>query len=79
MQLFVGRVLDLWLEQNTILSLSINRLFVYREGGNFIIFIWAWSAKQGKPGSIYNLGRTNVHAFHENPNRMHTELTFINP
>ena len=45
------------------------------------------SAKQGKSGSIYNLvknlisclGRANVRAFHENPNRTHTELTFINP
>ena len=43
------------------------------------------SAKQGKSGTIYNLvkksclGRANVHAFHENPNRIHTELTFINP
>ena len=41
------------------------------------------SAKQGKSGSIYNLvksclGSTNVHAFHENPYRLHTELTFIN-
>ena len=43
--------------------------------------------KQGKSGSIYNLvknlisclGRINVCAFHENPNRIHTELTFINP
>ena len=45
------------------------------------------SAKQGKSGSIYNLvknlissfGRASVRAFHENPNRMHTELTFMNP
>ena len=45
------------------------------------------SAEQGKSGSIYNLvknnlvvlGRTNVRAFHENPNRIDTELTFINP
>ena len=42
------------------------------------------SAKQGKSGSIYNLvkyclGRANVRAFHENPNGIHTELTFINP
>ena len=46
------------------------------------------SAKQGKSGSIYNLmknfkisclGRANVCAFHENPNRIHTELTFISP
>ena len=46
------------------------------------------SAKQGKSGSIYNLvknfkisclGRANVRVFHENPNRIHTELIFINP
>ena len=44
------------------------------------------SAIQGKSSSIYNLvkllsclGRTNECAFHENPNRIHTELTFINP
>ena len=40
------------------------------------------SAKQGKSGSIYNLvnkclGRANVRAFHENPNRIHTELTLL--
>ena len=40
------------------------------------------SAKEGKSGFIYNLiklSRAKVHAFHENPNRIHTELTFINP
>ena len=37
------------------------------------------SAKEGKSGFIYNLSRTNVHAFHENPNCIYTELTFINP
>ena len=41
------------------------------------------SAKQGKSGSVYNLvsylSRANVRAFHETPNRIHTELTFINP
>ena len=43
-------------------------------------------AKEGKSSLIYNLAelisflsRTNVCAFHENPNRIHTELTFINP
>ena len=43
-------------------------------------------AKQAKSGSIYNLvkkisclGHANVCAFHENPNRIHTELAFINP
>ena len=45
------------------------------------------SAEEGKSGSIYNLvkelisslDRANVRAFHENHNRIHTELTFINP
>ena len=45
------------------------------------------SVKQGKVGSIYNfgeeliscLGRAKMLAFHEHPNRIHTELTFINP
>ena len=44
------------------------------------------SAKEGKSGFIYNLvnlisflSRANVRAFHETPNRIHTELTPINP
>ena len=45
------------------------------------------SVKKGKSSFIYNLvkelisflGCANVHAFHKNPNRIHTELTFINP
>ena len=45
------------------------------------------STKEGKSGFIYKigkelisfLGRANVRAFHENPNRIHTELTFLNP
>ena len=44
------------------------------------------SAKEGKSGFIYNLvrvkkllSRANVRAFHENPNGIHTELTFSNP
>ena len=42
------------------------------------------SAKEGRSVSINNLlisflSRANVRAFHENPNRIHTELTFINP
>ena len=45
------------------------------------------SPKEGKSGFIYNLvkelisflGRGNERAFHENPNRIHTELTFNNP
>ena len=40
------------------------------------------SAKEGKSGFIYNLvnlSRANVRAFHEIPNRIHIDLTFINP
>ena len=45
------------------------------------------TAQEGKSGFIYNLvkvlisylGRANVREFSENPNRIHTELTFINP
>ena len=44
------------------------------------------SAKEGNSGSIYNLVKSwrvvwaaNVRAFHEHPNRIRTELTFINP
>ena len=38
------------------------------------------SAKEGESGFNYNLVKnSNVRAFHENPNRIHTELTFINP
>ena len=44
------------------------------------------SAQQGKSGSILIseeilscLGRADVCAFHENPNRIHTELTFNYP
>ena len=52
-----------------------------------LIFISGWaldvsSAKEGKLGPIYKiscLGRANVRAFHENPNCIHTELTFIYP
>ena len=45
------------------------------------------SAKEGKSGSIYNLvksligflNRAKVRALNENPNRILTKLTFINP
>ena len=40
------------------------------------------SAKEGKSGFkelISFLGRANVRAFPENPNRIHTEFTFFNP
>ena len=39
-------------------------------------------AKQGKSGFIYKiswLDRANVRVFHENPNRINTELTIIKP
>ena len=44
------------------------------------------SAKQGKSGLFIIWGRiiklfggANGDAFYENPNRIHTELTFVNP
>ena len=44
------------------------------------------SAKEGRSGFILIgkelisfLSRANVRAFHENPNSIHNELTFINP
>ena len=38
------------------------------------------STKEEKSGFIYNLvENSNVRAFHEYPNRIHTELAFINP
>ena len=56
-------------------------IFIYGRGSAIS------SAKEGKPGTIYNLvkklircvGRANVRAFHENPNRIHNELKFISP
>ena len=68
----------------------INRLFAYCKGATSILISGRGSAissaKQGKSGYIYNLvelisflGRANMRAFHENPNHIHTELTFINP
>ena len=69
--------------------MHIIELFVLSTGGNFNIYIWTGSAissaKQGKSGYIIIgeeiiscLGHANVRAFHENPNGLHTELTFIN-
>ena len=37
------------------------------------------SAKEGKSGFIYNLVKSKSRANVRNPNRIHTELTFINP
>ena len=43
------------------------------------------SAQEGKSGSIYLVIRVNklfeprMHVFHENPDCIYTELTFINP
>ena len=63
----------------------IIELFAHCKGGNFNIHIWALFgysfAVEGPSGSTYHLaffGRANVRAFHENPNLIHTELTFIN-
>ena len=69
----------------------IIELFAHCKGGNFNIHIWAWFGYvicltreirfylQFGEEVISCLGRVNVRAFHENPNRIHTELTSINP
>ena len=69
---------------------GINRLFAYCKGGNFNIHIWAWFGNFNRltreirfylyfgEELISCLGRANVRALHENPNRIHTEHTFIN-
>ena len=59
------------------LTVKAATLILISERGSAIL-----SAKQGNSGFIEfisPLGRANVRAFHENPNRIHTELTFINP
>ena len=48
------------------------RLFHLLNKGNQVLFIICKEL-------ICCLGRISVHAFHEIPNRIHTELTFINP
>ena len=62
--------------------------FAYCKGGNLIFIsglgLASSSAREGKSPLIYSLvksflGHASKHAFHENPNRIHTELTFINP
>ena len=57
---------------------------------NIQIYIWAWFGYficSRKETRFYIVGkdlincvsRANVHAFHENPDCLYTELTFINP
>ena len=55
------------------LYLGVVRLFHLLNKGSQVLFIIWWSTK------ISCLGGANVRAFHENPNRIHTELIFINP
>ena len=58
---------------------AVTLIFISRRGSA------TSSDKEGKSGFIYNkelisfLGRANMRALHEYPNRIHTELTFINP
>ena len=71
--------------------LGMIELFAHCKGGNFNIHIRAcfdyFICKTREirfylyfgEEIISCLGRANVRAFHENPNRIHTELTFINP
>ena len=70
---------------------GINWLFAYCKGGNYNIHIWALFGyficltREFRFCLLFGeellscFGRANVRAFHENPNRIHTELTFINP
>ena len=51
----------------TLIFISVVRLFHMLNKGNQVLFITIISC----------LGRANVRAFHENLNRIHTELTFI--
>ena len=53
--------------------MSIIELFVLCKGGNFNIHIWAWFYLKFGEDLISCLGREDVHAFHESPNRIHTE------
>ena len=72
---------------NKICFWGIIELFAHCKGGNFNIHISGRcsaisSAKEGKSGPIIIWRRSNTlfgRAFHENPNRILTELTFINP
>ena len=76
-----GCISSLILIDFSLTAKAVTLIFIY-ERGSTISF-----AKQGKSGSIYKagdkliscFGRANALAFHENPNLIHTELTFINP
>ena len=68
--------------------IGIIELFALCKGGNFNIHIWAWFSyficytREIRFYSLFGeeliscLGRANARAFQENPNRIHTELTF---
>ena len=75
-----------WKKRNILIDFSLTvkaatLIFIYGRGSAIP------SDKQGKSGYIYTLVKNkeavwaaqNLRAFHENPNRIHTELTFINP
>ena len=55
------------------------------KGGKLNVHIWVWLGFDRNSGSIYLkeliscLSRANVCAFHENPDRLYTELAIINP
>ena len=65
-------------------GMCINRLFPFCKVGKFNIHIWAWFSYFicylyfGKE-LISFLGSAKMCAYYENPNRIHTELTFIKP
>ena len=63
-----------YVENNFLLSVkAVTLLFISRRG------LAISSAKQGKSELMRCSSRENVRAFHVNRNRIHTELTFINP
>ena len=70
-------------------NIGIIELFAHCKGGNFNIHIWTWfgfiiSLKGEIRFYLFGkeligcLSRAKMRAFHENPNRIHTELTFVN-
>ena len=72
------------------LKSGIIELLGHCKGSNFNIHIWAWlgyficSRREIKfylfgKELLSCLSRANLRAFHENRDRIYTELTFINP
>ena len=56
----------------TLIFISERGSAISSRKGNQVLFI-AWQRVNKL------LGRTNLRAFHKSPNRIHTELIFINP